>query len=206
MRSLLLGDTVRDWENIHLPSVKMSAGFIFSQEMSTSAINYSLNPIKKAFWALHFGITKLGKTKRTIVLSRTKFEGQDWRRGSKIFKNMRQQREKLFRQKEKHSMPIWKTEKTSCKFGHPPACQNYKSGTGCKFRIKCAFRHVEAEETPSKKSTKGGAKRSLALLTASTHLGCVTQDSSPRKSIQREKGQLGSKRAVKILQKHLAPN
>ena len=60
---------------------------------------------------MHFGITKLGKTKRTIVLSRTKFEGQDWRRGSRIFKNMRQQREKLFRQKEKNSMPIKKNWK-----------------------------------------------------------------------------------------------
>ena len=139
MRSLLLGDTVRDWENIHLPSVKMSAGFIFSQEMSTSAINYSLNPIKKAFWALHFGITKLGKTKRTIVPSRTQFEGQDWRSGRNIFKHIRQQRGKLFRQKEKLSMPIKKTEKPSCKFGHPPACQNYKSGTGCNFRRICFF-------------------------------------------------------------------
>ena len=53
MRSPLLDDIVRDWENIQLLSVKMSAGFAFNQEMSTSAIDHSLIPIKKAFWALH---------------------------------------------------------------------------------------------------------------------------------------------------------
>ena len=52
-RSLLLDDIVRDWESIQSPLVKMSAGFTFSQEMSTSAINYALIPIKKAFFALH---------------------------------------------------------------------------------------------------------------------------------------------------------
>ena len=34
--------------------VEMSAGFTFYHEMPTSAINYSLIPIKKAFCALHF--------------------------------------------------------------------------------------------------------------------------------------------------------
>ena len=45
------------------------------------------------------------------------------------------------------------------------------------------FRHVEAEEKPSKKSKKGGAKGSVALLKESAQLGCVSQDSYPRKSI-----------------------
>ena len=53
--SPLPDDFVRDSENIQLPSVKMLAGFIFSQEKSTSATNFSLVPIKKAFLALHFG-------------------------------------------------------------------------------------------------------------------------------------------------------
>ena len=44
------------------------------------------------------------------------------------------------------------------------------------------FRHVEAEERPSKKSKKGGAKGSVALLKESTQLGCVSQDSYPKKS------------------------
>ena len=42
-------DVVRDSENIQSPLVKILAGFIFSQEMSTSAIDHSLIPIKKAF-------------------------------------------------------------------------------------------------------------------------------------------------------------
>ena len=67
-------------------------------------------------------------------------------------------------------------------------CQNYKSETGC------IFRHVEDEEKPSKKSKKGGAKGSVVIL--NTQLGCVSQDSYPRKSILRERGKLGTKHAV----------
>ena len=61
---------------------------------------------------------------------------------------------------------------------------------------KCFFRHVEAEEKPSKKSKKDGAKGSVALLKESTKVGCVSQDSCTRRSIQREEGKLGSKHAV----------
>ena len=67
-----------------------------------------------------------------------------------------------------------------------------------KFGRTCFFRHVKAEEKPSKKSKKGGAKGSVALLKESTQLGCVSEDSYPRKSIQRAEGKLGSKHAVKL--------
>ena len=60
----------------------------------------------------------------------------------------------------------------------------------------CFFRRVG--ENPSKKSKKGGAKGSVALLKESTQLGCVSRDSCPRKFILREEGNLGSKRAVKF--------
>ena len=51
-------------------------------------------------------LVRWSETKRTIVLSSTKFEGQDWRRGRKILKNIRQHRWKLFRQKERNSVPL----------------------------------------------------------------------------------------------------
>ena len=68
-------------------------------------------------------------------------------------------------------------KKTSCKFWHPSVCQNYKSETG----RTCFFRHVEAEEKPNNRSKKGGAKGSVAILKESTQMGCVSQDSYPRK-------------------------
>ena len=68
----------------------------------------------------------------------------------------------------------------------------------CKYGRTCFFRHVEAEEKPSKKSKKGGAKGSVELLKESTQLGCVSEGSYPRKSFLREKGKLGSKHAVKF--------
>ena len=49
----------------------------------------------------------------------------------------------------------------------------------------CHFRHVEADEKPSKESKKGGAKGPVALLKESFQLGCVSPDSHPRKSILR---------------------
>ena len=49
-------------------------------------------------------------------------------------------------------------------------CQNYKFKTGFTLGNKCYFRHVEAEEKPSKKSQKGGANGSVALLQESIQL------------------------------------
>ena len=63
---------------------------------------------------------------------------------------------------------------------------------------QCHFRHVEAEGKLSKRSKKGGAKGSVALVKKSTQLGCVSQDSHPRKPFEREPGRLGSKHAVKV--------
>ena len=48
------------------------------------------------------------------------------------------------------------------------------------------------QRKPTKKSKKGGAKGSGALLKESTHLGCASQDSYPRNFILREEGKLGS--------------
>ena len=51
----------------------------------------------------------------------------------------------------------------------------------------CYFRHVDADEKPSKKSKKGGAKGSVASLEESMPLGGVSYDSYPRKSIDVKK-------------------
>ena len=98
-------------------------------------------------------------------------------------KNIRQQRGKLFRQGTTFHAVTKIVKTPSCKFWHPPVCQDYKSGTGCKYGRTCFFRHVEAEEKPNKKPKKGGAKGSVALLKESTPLVCV-------------EGKLGSKHAV----------
>ena len=86
----------------------------------------------------------------------------------------------------------------SCSCWHLPVCQNYKSEKECVHNDKCHFRHVEADEKPSKKSNKGGAKGSVALLKESILLNCVCQDSLPRKSFLRGEGKLGSKHAAQF--------
>ena len=50
---------------------------------------------------------------------------------------------------------------------------------------------LRRRKKPSKKSKKGGAKGSVALLKESVSLGCVSQDSQRRKSILRKAGKLG---------------
>ena len=75
----------------------------------------------------------------------------------------------------------------SCKFWYPPVCLNYKSESSL-----CLWRQMPfaTKETPNKKSKKGGAKGSVAIIQEFIQLGCVSQDSCPRKSIQREPGKL----------------
>ena len=75
---------------------------------------------------------------------------------------------------------------------------NFKSAKGCVHGDKCRFRHVEDHVKSNKKSKKGGAKGSVVTLKESTQLGCVSQDSFPRKSFPRESGRLGSKHTVKF--------
>ena len=74
---------------------------------------------------------------------------------------------------------------------HPPVCQNFEPDAGCIYGKRCRFRLVEAEEKPSKKSKKGGAQGSDALLKEYFQSGCVSQDSQPRKSIPQESTKIG---------------
>ena len=80
----------------------------------------------------------------------------------------------------------------------PPVCLNYKPESGCNYGDKCRFRHVEVDVQPSKKLKKSGVKGSVALIKDSKQLGCVSQDSHPRKSIRRKDGKLRSNDAVKF--------
>ena len=57
---------------------------------------------------------------------------------------------------------------------------------------------TKADEKPSKKYKKSGAKGSLALLKEPFQLVCVSQDSYPRFSMLRKEGTLGSNHAVKL--------
>ena len=58
--------------------------------------------------------------------------------------------------------------------------------------------NVISDMLRQKESKTNGAEGSVAMLKESFQLGCVSQDSYPRKSILRELGILGSKHAVKF--------
>ena len=55
--------------------------------------------------------------------------------------------------------------------------------------IIAVFRHLALEGKPNKKSKKGGAKGSVAMLKELTQMNCVSQDPHPKKSILWKEGQ-----------------
>ena len=71
-------DVVRDWESIQSPLVKMLAGFAFNKEMSTSAIDHSLIPIKKAFWALHLELFRITRTTLHCPFHESSLSNRHW--------------------------------------------------------------------------------------------------------------------------------
>ena len=123
---------------------------------------------------------------RTIILSCAKIEGEECRAD---FKQSRRESCK----KDQNSLQIWSDmQKTSCNCWHPPVCHHYKTESGCKYGRNCQFRQIDAEEAPSTKSRKESAEGSVASLKEKVHIGCVSQDSCPKKSILRKVGKLGS--------------
>ena len=89
-------------------------------------------------------------------------------------------------------------KKPSCKCWHPPVDQNCKSENRMHLWKKMFFSDMLSRGEDQQKVQESGAKGSFAKLKESTQMGCVSQDSYPRKSIQREQGKLGSKHAVKF--------
>ena len=57
-----------------------------------------------------------------------------------------------------------KKKKSSCGFRHPPVCLTFKSEIGCSYGKRCLYRHVDAEEKPSKRSKKEGTQGAVAIL------------------------------------------
>ena len=64
--------------------------------------------------------------------------------------------------------------------------------------INADFDMLRQRKSPAKSQRKGGAKGSVAVLKESFQLGCVSQDSHPRKSFLRKQEKLGSSHAVKF--------
>ena len=58
--------------------------------------------------------------------------------------------------------------------------------------IIASFRHLALEGKPNKKSKKGGAKGSVAMLKDLTQMNCVSHDPHPKESILRKESQLES--------------
>ena len=75
-----------------------------------------------------------------------------------------------------------------------------------KFGNKCFFRHVEAEEKPSKKSKKGGAKGFSCLIKGVFTIGLCVSRFLSEKFYSTWTRKNGIKTHRQILQGHVAPN
>ena len=95
-------------------------------------------------------------------------------------------------------------------YWHPPVCHNHTSQSGCKYGEKCQFRRNDAEETPSKKSKKGSAKGSVALLKKKSKLCLCISRFLSEEVYSTESWKNGIERVSrthrKILRRHLALN
>ena len=105
------------------------------------------------------------------VFSCTKLEGQDWRRGEFFFKKNRPLQTKGVNIRAITGF----VKNPSCKFCYFFVCENYEFETGCIYGNKCFFRHVEADEKPSKKSKKDGAKDQLLVEWVHTIGLCISR-------------------------------
>ena len=88
-------------------------------------------------------------------------------------------RTKIFKKKKKtrRNDLSGNCKNQSCDYWHPPACQNRKYESGCKFGDKCTFKHKEVENRPTKKPKKKGGKRSVGILKNSKQIGCFRMSS-----------------------------
>ena len=82
---------------------------------------------------------------------------------------------------------VWgaKCNKSPCGYRHPPVCVCYMSEIGCSYGKRCQYRHFDAEEKHSKRSKKEGTQGVVTIL-----IGCVSQDSYPKKSTPRKVGEM----------------
>ena len=76
--------------------------------------------------------------------------------------------------------------RSPCTYWHPPLCQFYKTGSGCKAGDECLFPHHKVDEQPPKKKKKSyhsqegresDDKNAVAIVKIVPQLSCVSQDS-----------------------------
>ena len=132
--------------------------------------------------------------KRTIVFSRTKFEGQDWRWRRKIFNNIRQQRGKLFRQNERNSVPIQNLSQTRHVIFGAFSCVSSTSLTQDANKAT----NANSEWAAQQKVKERWFERISCIVVGVSKMSCASQDSYLRESIPRERGNFGSKHAKKF--------
>ena len=53
---------------------------------------------------------------------------------------------------------------SSCKRWHPPECLYYKTKSGCRFGVKCAFAHRQVDEQPTNRSKTNHDESAVAML------------------------------------------
>ena len=112
----------------------------------------------------------------------------------------------MYAEEQSGRATLYKDKTRKLEASNPPVCLNHKSEKGCVHGVKCHFRHVEAEEKPSKKSKKSGVKGSVATMKESLQFGCVSQDCYSEKIYSTSTWKIGIKSRCQFLQGHLAPN
>ena len=117
-------------------------------------------------------------------------------KGDKILKH--RPRRKFFRQGAKFRAETEIVKTRHVNFGIFPCVTTTSLRPGAYVEENVSSDMLRLRKSQAKKVKERWCKGSLAMLKESTQLGCVFQDSFPRKSFVREKEKLGSKRDVKF--------
>ena len=142
------------------------------------------------------------ETKRTIVYSRTKFEGKDWRREEKSLATKRKSTSD-----KRSGIPCRYrvvTKNRHVNLGILPCVKTASQKKGCLHGKRCFFRHVKAVEKSSKRQMKGGAKASAVI--RSLHSWVEYLWILIREIYSTWRRKIGTRTHRQILQRHLAPN
>ena len=146
------------------------------------------------------------QTKSTIVLSRTRFEGQHWRRGKEPSKDSGKRDESSSDKRGNIPCRYRNCNNPSCSYWHLPACQNPQVSDWMQTWQQVLFSTCWGRWEAQQKVKERWCRGSVALLIESIQFDLCVSRSSSEKIYSTERRKIGIETRRQILQKHLASN
>ena len=149
--------------------------------------------------------TLCGGQMKTIVLTRSKFQGQDWRRGRESSKTSGNTDESSPDRQSEIPCRHKNCKNPSCNFWHSPVCQNCTSETRCKFWKNMFLQTCRGWGEAQQEVKERWCERISCTIEGVYASGLCFSRFSPEKIQSTWRRKIGIKTRRQILQGHLAP-